>query len=308
MKNVCEADILFFVGTELMDYKNIKKLEKHIGIKKQKSNIRSINAAIAFLGFLAFYAIYMNHTGWMLTYGIIVAAVSLIVLALFLSLRIKLQLKLNNTQMNYRNEIVKPVAENYFEEGSFSRAGSMTEREIVSTLMFSDGPEFQYSSCNELKGIYKGVRFSNSDMQEDCSTNNFHVRGRIFVFGIDTQNINPVVFTSATAPIIEYHHSRVHMIKTDDENINKMFRVYAFDEKEANNLLTESMIHKLREIVSLQLGKIIKLCFMNEKIYVFYTTDGPTYEEVLTKKHDVKEEVKKVEHIFNSVGKLIDIL
>ncbi len=291
-----------------MDSKFIKKLEKNIGIKKQKSIITSINATIAFLIFLAVYSIYMNHSGWLLSYGIILAAISMLVLAALLSYRIKLQVKLNSTKLDYRKFLVKPLAEAYFENGSFSRSGSLTEREIVSTLMFSDGPEYQYSSNNELKGIYKNVKFSNSDMQEDCSQNNFHVRGRIFILDIPTKNINPVVFTSASAPLIEYHHSRVHLIQTADDNINKMFRTYAFDETEANEILTENMIHKLREIVSLQLGKILKLCFMNNKVYVFYTTDKPTYEEVFTKKHEVTKEISVTENSFNAVSKLIDIL
>ncbi|MCR5543808.1 MAG: DUF3137 domain-containing protein [Eubacterium sp.] len=288
--------------------KFIKKLEKNIGIKKIKSTINSINAALFFFVFLAFYSIYMNHTGWMLSYGVIVAAISFIALAIFLSRRIKMQVDLNNMKLDYRKYIVKPVAEDYFEKGSFSRTGSLTEREIVSTLLFSDGPEFQYSSCNELKGVYKGVTFANSDMTEDCKSNNFHVKGRIFELDIPTKNVNPVIFTTATAPIIEFHNSRVHTITPADININKMFRVYAFDENEANELLTENMIYKLRELVSLQLGKVLKISFHSGKVYVFYTTESPTYEEVLTKKHDVEKEIPKVHESFNAVGKIIDIL
>ena len=288
--------------------KFVKKLEKAIGIKKKKGLVNSINATLFFLVFLAFYSIFMNHTGWMLSYGIILAAISLLFLAGFLSYRIKLQLELNNMKMDYRKYIVKPVAEKYFEKGSFSRSGSLTEREIISSLMFSDGSEYKYSSSNELKGIYKDIKFSNSDMTEDCTTNNFHVIGRIFIFDMPTKNVNPVIFTNASAPIIEYHHSRVRLIKAEDENINKMFRVYAFDEREANELLTESMIHKLRELVSLQLGKILKVSFHSNKVYVFFATDKPTYEEFFTKKNDVREEIHKVKSIFNDVGKIIDIL
>jgi hypothetical protein len=60
--------------------------------------------------------------------------------------------------------------------------------------------------------------------------------------------------------------------------------------------------------ISLQLGKILKLCFMNNKVYVFYTTDKPTYEEVFTKKHEVTKEISVTENSFNAVSKLIDIL
>ena len=288
--------------------KLIKKIEKDIGIKKVKGTIRSINAALGFFVFLAFYSIYLNHSGWMLSYGIIVAAVSLIALALFLSYRIKLQVNLNNMKQDYRKCLVKPLAEDYFENGSFSRSGGLTEREIVSSLLFSDGSEYKYTACNELKGKYKGVEFTTSDMTEDCSGNNFHVNGRIFELNIPTKNINPIIFTTATAPLIEYHHSRVHLINPTDENIKKMFRVYAFDENEADDLLTDSMIHKLRELVAQQLGKIIKIGFLSDKVFVFFTTDGPTYEEFFTKKHEVKEEMKKVQNEFNVVGKIIDIL
>ncbi len=288
--------------------KLIKKIEKNIGIKKKKNTIRSLNMALGFMAFLAGYSIYMNHTGWLLSYGIIVAAIAMLLVAGFLSYRIKLQVELNNAKEDYRQCIVKPAAEHYVEEGAFSRSGSVTEREIVSTLLFSDGPEYKYSSSNELKGVYKGVRFSNSDMVEDCYSNNIHVCGRLFSFDMPTRNVNPVIFTTATAGVIEFHHSRVRLIKTANDQINKMFRVYAFDENEANELLTDSMIHKLRELVALQLGKILKISFHSGKVYVFYTTDKPTYEEFFTKKSDVKEELVKTQNEFNAVGKIIDIL
>ena len=288
--------------------KFIKKIEKKIGIKKIRKNIRSINTALFFFGFVAFYSVYLNHSGWLLSYGIIVAAVSLLILAGFLSYRIRLQVRLNQMNIDYREYLVKPAAKEYIEDGSFSRTGSLTEREIVSTLMFSDGPEFKYSSCNELKGVYKGVKFSNSDMTEDCSTNNFHVNGRVFGLEMPTKNTNPVIFTTATAPIIEYQSTKVHMINPDDDNIRKMFRVYAFDEKEANELLTESMIHKLRELVSLQLGKVLKISFLSNKVCVFFTTDKNTYTEYFTKKNDVKQELHTIQDKFNVVGKIIDIL
>ena len=105
-----------------MDKKKVvKKIEKSIGIKKLKSTVNSINCALGFFVFLAVYAIYLNHTGWMLSYGIIVASISFIVLALFLSYRIKLQLNLNNMVVDYREYLVKPYAEYAVENGSFSR-------------------------------------------------------------------------------------------------------------------------------------------------------------------------------------------
>ncbi len=288
--------------------KLIKKIDKTIGIKKLKGQIRSINATLVFLGFISVYSIYLNHSGWLLSYGLIVAAVSLITLAMFFSYRIKLQMRINNMKLDYRKYIVKPFAEVYFENGEFSSSGSLTEREIVSTFMFSDGNTFSYSSCNELKGVYKNVKFENSDIHEECYSNKIQVNGRLFSFDLPTRNINPVVFTTSTAPIIEYNKSNVHLIKTSNEELNRMFRIYAFDEKEADDILTDSVVHKLKQIVALQLGKIIKICFVSDKVYVFFTTEKRTYEEDLTKKHKTEEELDKIKEKFNVVGKLIDIL
>ena len=47
-----------------------------------------------------------------------------------------------------------------------------------------------------------------------------------------------------------------------------MFRVYAHDEQAVNSFLTENMIYKIRQLVSLQLGKVLKICFMGDKTYV----------------------------------------
>lgn len=296
-------------GILLMERRKfIKRIEKNLGIKRLKNQINAINLLFVFLVLGAIYAIYLNHSGWWLTYGILVAAASLFALAAFLSYRIKLQVKLSAIKMDYRDYVVKPNAEIYFEDGAFSKRGGLTEREIISTNMFSDTRDYKYTACNELKGKHKNIHFSNSDIFEDCETNNIHLHGRLYSFDISTPNVNPVVFTTASAPILECQNQRIHIIKTDNEVINRMFRVYAFDEKEANNLLTENMTYKLRQIVGLQLGKINKICFHSNKIYIYYTTEVKTYEEFFTKKHDVETELRRIDEQFSVVGKLIDIL
>ncbi|MCR5213080.1 MAG: DUF3137 domain-containing protein [Eubacterium sp.] len=287
----------------------VKGLEKNIGIKAIKNQINAINMLFVFLVAGGAFAIYLNHTGIWLSYGIIIAAISMIILALFLSYRIKQQVKLDGLRLDYRNLIVKPYAEAYFIGGSFSKTGSLTEREIVSTNMFSDTGVYKYSSCNELKGEHKGILFSNSDVFEDCEINNIHLRGRFYEFTYkDSRCVNPVVFTSASAPILDCQNSRVHIINTKNEIINRMFRVYAFDEDEANDFLTDNMIYKLRQIASLQLGKILRICFYDNKVYIYYTTEKATFEEVLTKKHNVAVELDKLKEKFMAIGMLIDIL
>ena len=267
--------------------KFIKRVEKNIGIKKIKNQINAISALFVFLVVAGAFAIYMNHSGVWLSYGIIVAAVSMIILALFASYRIKLQVKLNNMKLDYREFIVMPYAARYFEGGIFNKKGGPTEREIIATNMFSDTSEYRYSSMNELKGSHKDVKFMNADVFEDCDVNDAHIRGRFFEIDIDTKNINPVVLTSSSAPVLDCQNERVHLIKPQNEVIDRMFRVYAFDEK---------------------LGKIFRICFANGKIYLYFTTESNTYEEVLTKKHDVENELLKVREKFMVVGKIIDIL
>ena len=288
--------------------KFIKKLEKNIGIKKIKNQINAISAFFVFLVMGAAFAIYMNHSGVWLSYGIILAAVSLIILAVFASYRIKLQVKLNNMKLDYREQIVMPYAARYFEGGMFHVKGGPTEREIIATNMFSDASDYRYSSMNELKGKHKNISFMNADVFEDCDVNDAHIRGRFFEIDIDTKNINPVVLTSSSAPVLDCQNERVHPIKPQNDVVDRMFRVYAFDEREAENLLTENMIYKLRQLVGLQLGKIFRICFANGKIYLYFTTESNTYDEVLTKKHDVENELLKVREKFMVVGKIIDIL
>lgn len=301
--------VFIWCGDEILEKRKlIKKLEKNLGIKKLKNQINAISGMFAFLVIAGLYAIYLNHSGVWLSYGILIFAVSMVILALFMSYRIKLQVRLNEIKKDYRECVVTPYAREFFEEGDFSKKGGPTEREIIATNMFSDTKEYKYTSCNELKGVHKGVRFSNCDVFEDCEINDAHVRGRFFVFDIDTKNINPVVFTSSSAPIIDCQNHNVHLINPKNEVISRMFRVYAFDEKEANTLLTTNMVDKLRQLVGLQLGKIVRICFAHGKIYMYFTTESNTYEEVFTKKHVVEKELDKIRDKFTVVGKIIDIL
>ena len=286
----------------------IKKLDKLIGMKKLKTQIRTINLLFVFLVIGGAFAIYMNHTGLWLSYGIIVAAVAMIILALFLSYRIKLQVQLSSMKLDYRKKLVEPFAEFYLEEGRFSKNGSLTEREIISTRMFSDTADYKYTSCNELRGVHKGVSFINADVYEECSRNDLKLYGRLFEFDIAIDNVNPIIFTTATAPLLEYADNYIKPVNVKNDVVNRMFRVYAFDEDEANSLLTENTIYKLRQIVSQQFGKIIKISLHHNKVYVFFTTDGFTYEETLTHKHDIEKELDVIKEKFNVAGKLIDIL
>ena len=139
--------------------KFLYKIEKSVGFMKIRNQISSINMMLIFLVFAAVFSVYLNHTGWLLSYGIIVAGVSMIALALFLSYRIKLQFNLKNMKVDYRKYLVEPLAQEYFDSGSFTEKGNLTEMEIISTHLFSDGKDFTYTSCNELKGIHKGVKF-----------------------------------------------------------------------------------------------------------------------------------------------------
>ncbi|SEQ69585.1 Protein of unknown function [Lachnospiraceae bacterium NE2001] len=294
--------------------KFIKKLEKNIGIKKVKNQIRAISALFVFLVIGGAFAIYMNHNGVWLSYGVIVAAVAMIILALFMSYRIKLQKRLNDIRLDYREYIVSPYAQRFFESGEFNIKKGPTEREIIATNMFSDDTHYRYTSSNELKGVHKNIKFMNADVFEDAvisegnERSEVHIRGRFFEFDLDTQNINPVVLTSSSAPMLECQNGRIKPIQPKNDVVGRMFRVYAFDEKEANNLLTDNMIYKLRQLVGLQLGRIYKICFANGKTYVYFTTETSTYEEVLTKSHDVETELAKVRDKFSVVGKIIDIM
>ena len=291
-----------------MDKKFLKKREKNIGIKKLKNQISAINALAVFLIIGGAATLFINHKGVWLSYGILVAIIALVIMVSFLAYRVKLQVKLSNTQVDYREYLVKPLAEVTFEDGYFMKQGTLTQREIINTYMFSSDPDFKYSACNELRGVYKGVRFSNSDILEDNAPNNIHMNGRLFEFDITTTNRKPIVFTSSTAALIENDDKSFQVVTPSNETLNRMFRVYAADESEVESFLTENMIYKLRQIVSLQLGKILKISFMGDKTYVYYSTDSYSYADKITKRSDIKAEIRKIQETFNVIGKLIDIL
>jgi hypothetical protein len=210
--------------------------------------------------------------------------------------------------MDYREHLVIPYAREFFEDGSFSKIGGVTERDIISTNMFPDSNEYKYTTCNELKGRHKGVKFVSVDVFEDSDPNEMHVRGRLFELSVATDNVNPVILISASAPALEVSQKEIHKVDIKNDAIERMFNVYAFDEKEANNLLTENAVYKIRQLIGLQLGKIYRICFKSGKIYFYYTKDSNTYDEVLTKKHDVEKELHKIRDKFSVAGKIIDIL
>ena len=291
-----------------MDKKFIKKREKSIGMKKIRNQISAINALIVFLVIGGVATIAINHKGVWLSYSIIVLAVAAVIMALFIALRAGFKRRLNNMQLDYKEQIVKPLAELTFEDGYFMHKGTLTQREIINTYMFSNDTDYKYSACNELRGIYKGVRFLNADIYEDNAPNDIHQNGRLFELDITSPNTNPIVFTSTTAAVMLHDDDGFQTVVPQNEMINRMFRVYAHDEQAVNSFLTENMIYKIRQLVSLQLGKVLKICFMGDKTYVYFTTDNYSYPDKFTKRNDVKTELRKTQETFNVIGKMIDIL
>lgn len=291
-----------------MNRKFIKKLDKKIGISTVKNQIHTINVMLVFLIIAALYAVYLNHTGIMLSYGIIVASVAMLALAGFLSFRIRLQVKLEGMKLDYRKVLVTPVVAEMYEKGTFSGSGSLTEREILNTNLFSDGYEYKYDSKNECKGVYKDIVFEASDVKETKANTNMSVIGRIFQFEIPTENVNPVIFASATAPAIERMTGQLKVFETGNDEIDKRYMTYAFDENEAKNMINSSLEFKLLSIIKMGLGRVVKICFYNNKVCVYYTSDHLSFEEVLTKKHKTAEEVHNTVKTLSIIDKLIDIL
>lgn len=290
-----------------MSRKFLNKLEKNIGMKKLKTEIRVINLFVVFVFVIILYNFYLNHDEKMISYGFAVMAGAMFILAFFLSIQVKLRVKLNSLNIDYRKMVVKPVVEEYFEGGSFSRSGVMTEREILSTLMFSDELSYKYASQNEIKGEYDDVPFKSYDMTQVSSETSVKLFGRIFEFDMDTVNVNPVVFTSAAAGVISLSNQRVSLLGRTTGFIDKNFRTYAFDEDEAMRLI-DAVSDKLQRILDMGLSRVIKLCFYSGKVYVFYATDGYTFKEKLTRKDKVPKEVYEVIDQLKVIKNLIETL
>lgn len=290
-----------------MNRKFIRRLDKNIGFSKLKNQVRSINVMLVFLVVAAAYAVYLNHTGIMLSYGIIVAASAMLILAGFLSYRIRLQVKISGMHLDYRKKIVEPVVQKLY-QGTFSSTGGLTEREVLATNLFSDGYEYKYETRNEVKGTYKDVPFETTDVKSSKANSNMVTFGRLFQFRLPTPNINPVVFVNAQAPEIEQMRNLLKTVKTGNEEIDRRYRTYAFDEKEVSGLITGTMEYRLSSIIKMGLGRILKISFANNKVCVYYTTEKPTFEEVLTYQQNTEEEVRKTEKQLSMIDRLLDVL
>lgn len=295
-------------GYRALNRRYIKKIDKGIGITKIKNQIRSINALLVFLVVAGAYAIYLNHTGAMLSYGVIVAASAMLILAGFLSYRIRQQVKLESMKVEYGQHLVKPVVEKLYREGKFSHNGGLTELELLNTNLFSDSYEYEYTTCNEITGFYKRVQFESTDVTEIKNKTNKGMMGRVFQFTIPTRNTYPIIFTNPQAPAIERRFEQLHLVKTGRTELDKRFKTYCFDEEELKRLMSSSFEYKLLSISKLGLGRVVKMSFYNDRICVYYSTDKPTFEEYLTKKHKTEKEVENVVKTFSIIDKLIDIL
>ena len=293
-----------------MSRRFLRRLEKNNEICQLKNQIKSINLTLIFMVVAAIVAVYINHTGVMLSYGIIVAAFAMIILALFLSYRIKQQVKLSSMSLDYRNAIVKPVIAEFFENGEFHRNGCMTEREILATQMFSDLTSYKYDSKNEIKGTYHGINLKCYDMREQTDSvdeSAATILGRIIQLKLDTGTINPVVFISKQAPSLRQEHARVHRITVGNMEIDSKYNVFAFDSNEGNNTI-DRFSGKLLKIRDAGFGDVIKTSCYGDELYFYFRVDDESFERQFTKKMDLHEEVDKVCKKLEDIKKVVDLL
>lgn len=283
------------------------KIMKSLTVVKLKNQIHSISLMLVFCIFASIMSVVLNHNGRMLSYGFFVAGVSLLLLAFFLSLRIKMQVKLNNTEDDYGKMIVEPLVK-YFFQGSFSRKGGLTEREILVSSLFSDSSRYMYDSKHEIKGSYKGVSFENSDMRERHSDDENVRYGRIFTFHLNTENVNPVIFKYINAPDIYREDSSIHRVGVNYSDVSSRYEVYAFDQREVEKALNDELAKKLMGLLSLELGNSLKISFYNGKIYVYFDTQDYTFKKSFTRKDDPAEEIHRVCQELELICSIVEVM
>lgn len=291
-----------------MTIENLKKLQEKIIRTNKVCNIIGLTCFVVSLltGFLILITSNINGL-FSIMFFLPVVIISIIITVL-------LKIILNGKDMEtfnkeYKNIFVLGALKKKFDDLKYDPNKGFTEEEIRKIGMLDTGDRF--SSNDYISGTYKNIKFEQSDIEieeeheEEDSDGNKTVtyqtifKGRWMVFDFNKKFIAKIQVVTSAIPSMFFEKGKSR-VRFEDEEFNKMFRVYTTVEHDAFYVLTPSIIEKMKDIRK-RLNSGIMFAFVDNKLYIALNNYKDSFESNPLKPID--EEV-----IYNQINKDIEVI
>ena len=227
----------------------------------------------------------------------------------------------------YKEQLVKDILSETIDDLTYNPIGGIKRDTIDSVGMMSIGNVYIVNDL--IEGSYKGVRFSQSDIQieQTYSDYNFsinprnshkttnipYLRGRWFVFDFPHKfNCNLQVrdrsFEHAKRPG-GWLYSRIksEKIKVKSEAFDRTFEVYATDESQALKFLTQGFMKAMLRAKKDSYGEVL-FCFVGKKLHVAVNDKRDNFEPPVWSPIDREAARQSIEDDRDFITDLIDTL
>lgn len=226
----------------------------------------------------------------------------------------------------YKDNFLKGMFDEFFEEACYEGWWGFSEIEVMETGLYKLGNEFE--SEDKLSGIYKGVRFKQSDVhtwkrvERDEGVEEIdYFDGRMFVFDTTLQDIHSVRVYSRTG-IGSENDRRIRpeeheTVSTESVQFNEWFSVYAQAAHDAFYVLTPDRMERIMRIFKQYCKKSngdyynMSLHFRSGKLYCAMEVSGNAFDpgdfpiNYPEEKAKMKEDIQVIIDVIESLN-LID--
>ena len=206
----------------------------------------------------------------------------------------------------YKNEVVRGVLGEVFEDVQFTPEAGITEEVLEATRMVNTADRF--SSNDLITGRYHGVEFVQSDVKiEDESTNSdgdttystlFEGRWMIFRFNKEFRCDMQVMSKhfgvgERKGGLFARKEDKMPPVELESAEFNKVFRVYAHDAHDVFYILTPHMMEALLQLKTDCKGQLM-LLFVNGDLHVAVDNRRDAFEPPTFRRMSLDDERARI--------------
>ena len=270
-----------------MTIEELKSFQKEIIRKNKKCNIITIIVLCVIVG-LTYLFVSQKGVDLRILFRILLIEVIFAIVGSVIAKSIVNGKDIARFKREYKNIFVMAALKNTFDDLFYNMRSGFSEMVIDSYGMLNTADEF--SSNDYISGKYKGISFEQSDLSieekhetrdSDGNTKEYWVNiftGRYMIFDFNkTFKANIQVISKGFSASSSRWGKNYTKVKMEDEEFNKMFKVYTSMEHDAFYLLTPHFIDKIKTLYK-QLNAKIMLGFLDNRLHVAIDNGEDSFE------------------------------
>lgn len=221
----------------------------------------------------------------------------------------------------FKDTFVLKSLNNVFTNLAYHPEKGLNKEIIANTGMMDMGD--RYSSNDLISAKYKNISVQQADVHieeeretrdKDGNTHTYYVtlfKGRWMVFDFNKEfkaniQVRSKNFLNARANTF-LGKSKYNKVAMEDQEFNKMFRIFAQDDHDAFYILTPHLMEKIKKL-SESVKSPLLFCFVDNKLHIGIENGKDSFEHSVFKKINEEEEKNKISSEIKEITNFVDEL